>query len=434
MPSDLRSLSSAPRSPLPASPEAWTLIIRPHGRWWDLQLAEVWHYRDLLWMFIRRDFVSVYKQTILGPLWFFVQPLLTTLMFTVIFTGVAKISTDGLPPMLFYLAGTTPWNYFSTCLTKTAGTFLNNAGLFGKVYFPRLVTPISVVASNLIQFGIQFLLFFGFLAYYLLKGYPLHPNWLMIVVLTPVLLLLMALLGLGTGIIASSLTTKYRDLTFLLAFGVQLAMYATPVIYPMSAIPAKYRLVIELNPMSAIIETFRAIYLGPSPAFAVGDFKNFPALADRLKNPPDAVSVWLKENMSPATLNSLTAYDPAVSDPAPLEKALAQDMNALTRTNAIYTAPRFAGITLRPETQRVLGAGEGSMGQGAGSGERGAGQGDVRRLNRLLLEDAYPGELAQNNGGIPWPQLGVSALVTLVLLLGGIAIFNKVEKTFMDTV
>jgi lipopolysaccharide transport system permease protein len=244
------------------SSESWSLIIRPSGRWWELQLADVWHYRDLLWMFIRRDFVAVYKQTILGPIWFFLQPLLTTLMFTVIFSGVAKIPTGGLPPMLFYLAGTTPWNYFSTSLTKTSTTFITNAGLFGKVYFPRLVTPISIVASNLIQFGIQFLLFFGFLAYYLAKGANVHPNWLMIVALTPVLLLLMALLGLGTGILISSLTTKYRDLNFLVTFGVQLAMYATPVIYPLSNIPAKYRLWIELNPMSAVVESFRAIYLG----------------------------------------------------------------------------------------------------------------------------------------------------------------------------
>lgn len=250
-------------------------------------------------MFIRRDFVSVYKQTILGPIWFFIQPLITTIMFTVIFTGVAKIPTDGLPPMLFYLAGTTPWNYFATCLTKTSATFINNAGIFGKVYFPRLVTPISIVASNLIQFSIQFLLFLGFLVFYMIKGSAIHPEWWMILLLTPVLLLLMALLGLGTGILVSSLTTKYRDLTFLITFGVQLAMYATPVIYPMASIPAKYRLWIDLNPMSAIIETFRSIYLG---------------------------------------------------------------------------------------------------------------------------------------GSIPWAQLGISSAVTLVLLLAGIAIFNKVEKTFMDTV
>jgi lipopolysaccharide transport system permease protein len=254
--------SRNPEVPSSGGPDCWDLIIRPQGRWWDLQLADVWRYRDLLWMFIRRDFVAVYKQTILGPVWFFIQPLLTTIMFTVIFSGVAKISTGGLPPMLFYLAGTTPWNYFATCLTKTSGTFVNNAHLFGKVYFPRLVTPISVAASNLIQFSIQFLLFFGFLAYYLGKGTPLHPNWLMILALTPCLLFLMATLGLGAGILASSLTTKYRDLAFLIQFGVQLAMYATPVIYPMSSIPPRYRLFIELNPMSAVIETFRAIYLG----------------------------------------------------------------------------------------------------------------------------------------------------------------------------
>ena len=293
-------MQPSPESDLPPSDApAWDLIIRPQGRWWELQLADVWHYRDLLWMFVRRDFVAVYKQTILGPLWFFIQPLMTTIMFTIIFSGVAKISTSGLPPMLFYLAGTTPWNYFSSCLNKTSGTFINNAHIFGKVYFPRLVTPISIVASNLIQFSIQFLLFFGFLAYYLAKGAAIHPDWLMIPLLTPILLLQMALLGLGAGILASSLTTKYRDLTFLIAFGVQLAMYATPVIYPMASIPAKYRLLIEANPMSAIIESFRAIYLG---------------------------------------------------------------------------------------------------------------------------------------GTIPWPQLGISAIVTIVLLLAGIAIFNRVEKTFMDTV
>ncbi len=242
--------------------EHWTMIIQPRGAWWDLQLADVWHHRDLLWMFVWRDFVSVYKQTILGPIWFFIQPLLTTLMFTVIFSGVAKISTSGLPPMLFYLAGTTPWNYFSTCLTKTSGTFINNANIFGKVYFPRLVTPLSIVVSNLVQFSIQFLLFFIFFGYYLAKGAAIHPDWLLIVVLTPVLLLLMALLGLGSGILVSSMTTKYRDLNFLITFGVQLAMYGTPVIYPLANIPHKYRLWIELNPMSAIIETFRSIYLG----------------------------------------------------------------------------------------------------------------------------------------------------------------------------
>lgn len=244
------------------SSQPWSLVIRPHTKWWDLHLEDVWRYRDLLWLFVRRDFVAVYTQTILGPLWFFIQPILTTLMFTVIFTGIAKIPTDGLPPMLFYLAGTTAWNYFATCLTKTSNTFVSNAGLFGKVYFPRLIVPLSVVVSTLIQFGIQFLLFLAFLAWFGLRGADLSPDLSMILVLTPVLLILMGLLGLGTGIVISSLTTKYRDLTFLVTFGVQLAMYATPVIYPMSAVPEKYRWIIQANPMAAIIESFRAIYLG----------------------------------------------------------------------------------------------------------------------------------------------------------------------------
>jgi lipopolysaccharide transport system permease protein len=242
----------------------WSLVIEPHTKWWDLHLADVWRYRDLLWLFVRRDFVAVYKQTILGPLWFLIQPLLTALVFTAIFTGVAKIPTDGLPPLLFYLAGTTPWNYFAACFTKTSNTFVSNAGLFGKVYFPRLVVPLSVVMSNIVQFAIQFLLFFCFFLWYLGTGSALRPDWGAIVLLTPVLLVLMAALGLGAGIIVSSLTTKYRDLTFLVGFGIQLLMYATPVIYPLSAIPDKYRWIILANPMSAPIETYRAIFLGGS--------------------------------------------------------------------------------------------------------------------------------------------------------------------------
>ncbi len=260
---NLAGADSPPKSPVSGEAgEVWSMVIRPHGAWWNLQLAEVWRHRDLLRMFVWRDFVSVYKQTILGPIWFFIQPLLTTVMFTVIFSGVAKMSTAGLPPMLFYLAGTTPWNYFATCLTKTSATFIANANIFGKVYFPRLITPISIVVSNLIQFSIQFLLFFGFMAYYMIKGSAIHPNWLLIFLLTPFLLLLMALLGLGTGIFISSLTTKYRDLNFLITFGVQLAMYGTPVIYPLSRVPEKYRIFFDANPMSAIIESFRSIYLG----------------------------------------------------------------------------------------------------------------------------------------------------------------------------
>lgn len=242
--------------------DSWTLVIKPHHPWWDLQLSEVWRYRDLLWMFVKRDFVAVYKQTVLGPLWFFIQPLLTTLVFTIIFSGVAKISTDGMPPLLFYLVGTIPWNYFSSCLTKISTTFTSNAHIFGKVYFPRLIVPLSVVASNLIQFGIQFTLFASVFAWYLAQGIPMQPNWVAIACLTPALLTVMATLGLGVGIIVSALTTKYRDFTFLVAFGVQLAMYATPIIYPMSSVPEKWRWLIALNPLSAPIESFRASFLG----------------------------------------------------------------------------------------------------------------------------------------------------------------------------
>lgn len=250
-----------PSPELEPSP-SWDLVIVPKFGWFDLHLADLWRYRDLLWMFVRRDFVAVYKQTILGPLWFFIQPLLTTLTFTLIFSGVAKISTDGLPPLLFYLAGTTPWNYFATCLTKTSTTFKDNANLFGKVYFPRLITPLSIVVSTLIQFVIQFATLVIALTWYLLQGADLHPNWGGILIGTPLLILMLGGLGLGFGIIVSSLTTKYRDLAFLITFGVQLAMYATPVVYPLSTVPEKYRIWLELNPMTAVIEAFRTIYLG----------------------------------------------------------------------------------------------------------------------------------------------------------------------------
>lgn len=249
----------------------WDLRIKPHTNWLDLHLTDVWRYRDLLWLFVRRDFVAVYKQTVLGPLWFFIQPLFTTIVFTIIFSGVAKIPTDGYPAMIFYLAGTTPWNYFAACLNKTSNTFVANAGIFGKVYFPRLVVPLSIVVSNIIQFGIQFVLFLGFLGYYLATGSAIAPQWDLILVLTPALILLMAALGLGAGIVVSSLTTKYRDFTFLIAFGIQLMMYGTPIIYPMSAIPQKWRWLIELNPMSAPVEAFRALFLGgPIPWSSLG--------------------------------------------------------------------------------------------------------------------------------------------------------------------
>jgi lipopolysaccharide transport system permease protein len=240
----------------------WTLVVKPQTPWWDLRLKDVWNYRDLLWLFVRRDFVSIYKQTILGPLWFFIQPLLTMIMFVIIFSGVARIPTDGLPPSLFYLAGMTPWNFFAACLTSTSTTFISNASLFGKVYFPRLVVPLSIVISNLIQFLIQFVLFAGFYAWSIATGSDLRPSFLLIVLLTPLLLVVMGLLGLGAGIMVSAVTTKYRDLARLVSFGIQLMMYATPVIYPVSAIPDKYKWLIQLNPMTSIIETFRAIFLG----------------------------------------------------------------------------------------------------------------------------------------------------------------------------
>lgn len=244
------------------SDASWDLVIQSKSGWLELHLADLWRYRDLLWMFVRRDFVAVYKQTILGPLWFFIQPLLTTLTFTIIFSGVAKISTDGLPPLLFYLAGTTPWNYFATCLTKTSTTFKDNANLFGKVYFPRLITPLSIVVSTLIQFVIQFATLIIALVWYLWQDAAIHPDWAGILLGSPLLILMLGGLGLGFGIIISAMTTKYRDLAFLVTFGVQLAMYATPIVYPLSTVPKKYRSWLELNPMTGVVEAFRSIYLG----------------------------------------------------------------------------------------------------------------------------------------------------------------------------
>jgi lipopolysaccharide transport system permease protein len=246
----------------PLNQENWSLVIRPQRAWWDLRLGELWHYRDLIWLFVRRDFVAYYKQTILGPLWYLIQPVLTTLVFTVIFGNIAKLSTDGLPPFLFYLAGNTVWTYFSTCLTSTSNTFTSNAGLFGKVYFPRLSIPLSIVISNIISFAIRLVVFLAFLAYFMLTGVEIHPNfWIL---LLPVLLLIMAGMGLGLGIIISSLTTKYRDLQQLMGFGVQLLMYATPIIYPLSSIAGIWRWFILANPMTPVVEVFRLAFLGTS--------------------------------------------------------------------------------------------------------------------------------------------------------------------------
>ncbi len=240
----------------------WDLIIRPKRSWWDLRLGELWRYRDLIWLFVRRDFVSIYKQTILGPLWFLIQPILTTVVFTIIFGGIAKLPTDGLPPFLFYLAGNTIWTYFSTCFLNTANTFTYNADIYGKVYFPRLSIPISIAISALISFTIRLLLFLAFIAYYAASGADIHPN--VGILLLPVLVLIMGGLGLGFGIIVSSLTTKYRDLQQLVGFGVQLLMYATPVIYPISTVKGFLHTVILANPVTPVVEVFKLAFLGSS--------------------------------------------------------------------------------------------------------------------------------------------------------------------------
>lgn len=238
----------------------WTEEITPKNSLLDLKLKEVWHYRDLMFMFVKRDFVTFYKQTILGPLWFFVQPLLTTIMYVIVFGNIAKISTDGLPPILFYLCGITFWNYFSECFTKTSTVFKDNANMFGKVYFPRLVMPLSIVFSGLIKLSIQFLLFILLLLWYMYQSANVHPN--LYILLTPYLVVLMAVIALGAGMIISSLTTKYKDLIFLITFGIQLLMYATPVIYPISSLPEKYAFIIKANPLSAVIETLRFAFTG----------------------------------------------------------------------------------------------------------------------------------------------------------------------------
>lgn len=226
-----------------------------------MKIKEVWAYRDLLLLLVRRDFVSFYKQTILGPLWFFLQPLLTTMMFTFVFGKLGGFKTDGLPQPLFYMAGVTAWSYFADCLTKTSTVFRDNANIFGKVYFPRLIMPLSIVMSNLVKFGVQMLMLLLMMWYYIvIEKDSCLPN--VYLLLFPVLILLMALLGLGTGMIISAMTTKYRDLAFLVTFGVQLLMYATTVVYPLSSVSADMLWVVKLNPMTSIIETFRFGFLG----------------------------------------------------------------------------------------------------------------------------------------------------------------------------
>jgi lipopolysaccharide transport system permease protein len=241
----------------------WTEVITPKKGLLDFNVKEIWKYRDLIMLFVRRDFVSTYKQTILGPIWFFIQPLFTAFIFFIIFTRIAKLPTDGVPPILFYLSGITIWNYFAECFTKTSNVFIANASIFGKVYFPRLTNPISIIISSLIKFGIQFLLYIFILGYYILTN-QIEFSISLELFLLPFLILIMAMLSLGLGIIFSSLTTKYRDLTFLLQFGIQLLMYATPVIYPIAATSGKLRKVLELNPLTPLVESFRKILLGQS--------------------------------------------------------------------------------------------------------------------------------------------------------------------------
>ena len=240
--------------------QEWTTIIKPKTTLLSLNLKDIWKYKDLIKMFILRDFATFYKQTILGPIWFIIQPLFTSGIFALIFGSVAKIPTDGIPPLLFYMTGVINWSYFSNSLISTSDTFTANTGIFGKVYFPRLTVPVSVLIFNMIKYGIQYLVFIVVYFIFIYKGYKPAYNW--IVFLTPVILLYMSLMSLGFGIWISSITTKYRDFRFAFSFFVQLWMYVTPVIYPLSIMPEKYRIFILFNPMTPVIEIFRKGYLG----------------------------------------------------------------------------------------------------------------------------------------------------------------------------
>lgn len=238
----------------------WTIEIRPRKKWLDLDIKNIWKYRDLIYMYVKRDIITLYKQTILGPLWFVIQPIFTTIMYMFVFGGLAGISTDGAPQPLFYLSGIMLWNYFSTTFTLTSNVFISNANIFGKVYFPRLVVPLAGVISNLVKMLIQLVLFIIVYIYYLHTGADLHVNWT--IILFPYLVFLIAFHSMSWGMIISSLTTKYRDLRQLVSFGVQLFMYATPVIYPLSAAPGKYKDLIALNPLTPIFEAFKYSCMG----------------------------------------------------------------------------------------------------------------------------------------------------------------------------
>lgn len=242
--------------------DSWDLIIQPKSGWININISEIFKYWDLIFLFVKRDFITFYKQTILGPLWYIIQPLFNTLVFTFIFGKVAKISTDGLPPFLFYLSGNVVWGYFSHCLSETSKTFISNSQVFGKVYFPRITVPISIAITSLFQLIIQFLIFVCFYIYFMSNGVNLNPT--INVITFPLIIIHMALLSTGIGMMISALTAKYRDLAFAMGFVIQLWMYLTPVVYPLSEVPEKYRLFILINPMTAVVESFRGAFLGVS--------------------------------------------------------------------------------------------------------------------------------------------------------------------------
>ncbi len=244
------------------SEDKWDKIIDSKSSFISFNLLEIIKYKDLIYLLVKRDFVTYYKQTILGPLWYIIQPLVNTLVFTIIFGKVAKISTDEIPPFLFYMCGTVAWTYFATCLSQTSNTFVSNKDLFGKVYFPRIVVPISVILISLLQFLIQLSIFISFLIYYKINGSSVNPN--LNIIYIPLVLIQLGILSLGFGILISSLTTKYKDLTFVMTFFIQIWMFATPVVYPLSIIPENYKLLAYLNPMTSVIEIFRGCFLGTS--------------------------------------------------------------------------------------------------------------------------------------------------------------------------
>lgn len=241
--------------------EHWSEIITPKDHWFRLNLKEIWDYRDLIFIFVKRDIVSIYKQTILGPIWFLLGPLFTVFTYTFLFSEVAHLSTDGLPGPLFYLGGTTLWNYFQSCFNGASTTFSANVGIFGKVYFPRLVTPISLMMSNLLKLSFQFLTYIGFFVYYYISSSQLHFHFELLFMI-PIVVLILAMIAMGTGIIVSSFTSKYRDLSMIVGIGMTLLMYATPIMYPVSAIPPLYKPYLYLNPIAPLIEVFRYVFTG----------------------------------------------------------------------------------------------------------------------------------------------------------------------------